>query len=71
MHAYLYASTIDPAVYAFSVQATDANLPTGHSPWRRLNGGSSMLVGPNCLHILKPLEQDGYYLMTEGTDWRP
>jgi|HubBroStandDraft_5_1064220.scaffolds.fasta_scaffold1264967_1 hypothetical protein len=70
MHAYLYASTIDPDVYAFSVQPADGNLPTDHAPWRRLNGGSSMLVGPTCLHILKALEQDGYYLMTGGPDGR-
>ena len=68
--AYLYGSTINADVYAFAVQATDGNLPTDHAPWGSLDGGSSILVGPICLHILKALEQVGYYLMAEGTDGR-
>ena len=61
MHAYLYASTIDPDMYAFSVQATGGNLPAEYAPWRRLNRGSSHLAGPACIHILQGLERDGYY----------
>jgi hypothetical protein len=65
MHAYLYASTIDPDVYAFSVQATDGNLPAEYAPWRRLNSGSSHLAGPACMHSLHGQERNGYYRMCE------
>ena len=66
MQAYLYASTIDPDVYAFSVRETDENLPTEYAPWRRLNSGSSRLAGPSCMHILQELERNGYYRMSDG-----
>jgi hypothetical protein len=66
MQAYLYASTIDPDVYAFSVGARDENLPTEYAPWRRLNSGASNLAGPACLHILQELERNGYYRMIDG-----
>jgi hypothetical protein len=66
MHAYLYASTIDPDLYAFSVRATDENLPAEYAPWRRLNSGSSHLTGPACMHILQELERNGYYRMSDG-----
>ena len=65
MQAYLFASELNPAVNAFSELATGAKLPAEHAPWRALNGGTSLLVGPSSVKILEAMKRDGFYLLTD------
>ena len=65
MRAYLFASDLDPSVNAFSELATGGNLPAEYAPWRALNGGTSLLVGPASMKILETMKRDGFYLLTD------
>ena len=68
MQAYLFASDLDPSVSAFSEFATGRNLPTEYAPWRALNGGTSLLVGPASVQILQAMKRDGFYLLTDDPE---
>jgi hypothetical protein len=68
MQAYLFASELNPAVNAFSELATGENLPIEHAPWRALNGGTSLLVGPSSVPILEALKRQGFYLLTDDPE---
>jgi hypothetical protein len=68
MRAYLFASDPDPAVSAFSEDASGANLPAAYAPWRALNGGASLLVGPSSVLILEVMKRDGFYLLTDDPE---
>jgi hypothetical protein len=68
MRAYLFASELDPAVSAFSEDAEGANLPAAYAPWRALNGGASLLVGPSSVLILEAIKRQGFYLLTDKPD---
>ena len=68
MHAYFFASELDPAVSAFSEDAAGANLPAAYAPWRALNGGASLLVGPSSVPIMEALKRQGFYLLTNDPE---
>ena len=68
MQAYFFASEIDPVVSAFSEDASGANLPAAYAPWRGLNGGTSLLVGPTSVKILEAMKRDGFYLLTDDPE---
>jgi hypothetical protein len=65
MRAYLFASELDPSVSAFSNDGDGANLPAAYAPWRALNGGASLLVGPSSMPILDAIKRQGFYLLTD------
>jgi hypothetical protein len=68
MRAYFFASEVDPALSAFSEDASGANLPAAYAPWRALNGGASLLVGPSSVPILDAIKLQGFYLLTDGPE---
>jgi hypothetical protein len=64
MHAYFFASETDPTVSAISEDAEGANLPAAYAPWRALNGGALLLVGPSSVPMLEALKWHGFHLLT-------
>ena len=68
MRAYLFASEIDSSVNAFSESPTGTILPPEYAPWRALNGGTSLLVGPASVLILEAMKRDGFYLVKDEPD---
>ena len=68
MRAYLFASDLDPSVSAFSEFAMGGNLPAEYAPWRALNGGTSLLIGPSSVPIMEALKRQGFYLLTDDPE---
>jgi hypothetical protein len=59
VRAYLFASDVNPSVSAFTDDASGGKLPAAYAPWRALNGGASLLVGPSSVPILDAIKRQG------------
>jgi hypothetical protein len=64
MPIYLFASTKDPNMSAFTSDATGANLPAEFAPWQPVNAGSALSTGAGADPVSMEVRERGFYLVT-------
>ena len=64
MQAYMFQSTRDQTVNAFSADRGGSRLPTQLGPWRAVGGGIAVSLGEPNTAIIEALRGDGFYLLT-------
>jgi hypothetical protein len=68
MDVYIFASDSVAGVSAITSDKTGANLPPGYGPWRVVNGGNAMTLGPHSDPVAIAVPLDGYRLIGAYAD---
>ena len=63
MHVYVFVTTSDPTVRAFSHDAKGDNLPAEYAPWRRDSGDDVIAIDLPADPMAKDIRRKGYYLV--------
>jgi hypothetical protein len=61
MEVYIFISTTQASVRAFTSDMTGGNLPADLAPWRATNGGRPLAGGSD--PVSQAVQRDGYFLV--------
>jgi hypothetical protein len=62
MTTYLFRSTRDASMYAFTVDEAGQNVPLEHGPWKPVEDNYFAIDGHVMAASLRGIERDGYYI---------
>jgi hypothetical protein len=64
MPVYLFLSTKEPSIRAFTADETGVTLPADYAPWERARVGDVIPVTATSGPVLSAIERDGFFLMS-------
>jgi hypothetical protein len=64
MQIYLFVSSTEPNVRAFTSDPTGGNLPTAYAPWQPSGSGAPTPVRDPVDPVSRAVARDGFFLMS-------